>query len=397
MKRLAKIHNLRDFERAAQRYLPRPVYGYVANSAEEGRSFRANRCAFEDFSFIPRGLVDVSQVSTETQLFGRYYSAPVGIAPMGLSALSAYRGDIVQARAAAAASVPMILSGTSLITMEEVVEHGATDWFQAYLPGDMQAIEALIERVRQSGFKHLVITIDYPVPPNSDNNRHCGFSTPLRPSLRLAWDGLIRPRWLFGTFLRTLLQHGVPHFENNYATRGIPVISKNVNRDFSGRSHLDWKVLERVRELWPNYLIVKGVLHPEDARKSQRLGVDGIIVSNHGGRQLDSTVATLHALPDVVKAVGNLPVMVDGGFRRGTDVLKALALGASFVFIGRPINYAAAYAGEAGVAHALKLLKLELTRDMALLGITDLESLGREHLIANSPYRQGNWSTLNIK
>ncbi|WP_318153338.1 alpha-hydroxy acid oxidase [Halomonas sp. ML-15] len=383
MKRLANIYNLQDFERAAQRFLPRPLFGYVANAAEEGGSFTANRQAFGDFSFLPRGLVDVSNVSVSTQLFGRRYAAPFGIAPMGLSALSAYRGDIVQARAAATAKVPMILSGTSLIPMEEVAETGGTDWFQAYLPGDLPAIEALIARVRRSGFKHLVITIDYPVPPNSDNNRRCGFSSPLRPSLRLAWDGLVRPRWLFGTFLRTLLNHGVPHFENNYASRGIPVIAKDVNRDFSGRSHLDWKVLERVRELWPGFLIVKGILHPEDARKAQAIGVDGIIVSNHGGRQLDSTVATLLALPAVVEAVSDMPVMVDSGFRRGTDVLKALALGASFVFIGRPINYAAAYAGEAGVAHALELLKQEVSRDMALLGVTRVAELGREHLVAN--------------
>ena len=384
MKRLAKIHNLHDFERAGQRHLPRPLFGYIANTAEEGGSFAANRRAFDDFSFLPRGLVDVSRVSTETELFGRRYSAPFGIAPMGLSALSAYRGDIVQARAAAAAGVPMILSGTSLIPMEEVAEAGTTDWFQAYLPGDMPAIEALIERVRRSGFKHLVITIDYPVPPNSDNNRRCGFSSPLRPSLRLAWDGLIRPRWLFGTFLHTLLRHGVPHFENNYATRGIPVIAKEVNRDFSGRSHLNWEVLTRVRELWPGYLIVKGVLHPDDAREAQKMGADGVIVSNHGGRQLDSTVATLRALPKVLEAVGDMPVMVDSGFRRGTDILKALALGASFVFIGRPINFAAAYAGEAGVAHALELLRQEVSRDMALLGVTRLEALGREQLVENS-------------
>ena len=384
MKRLAKIRNLHDFERAAQRYLPRPLFGYVANAAEEGGSFKANRRAFEDLSFIPRGLVDVSRVSIETELFGHHYSAPFGIAPMGLSALSAYRGDIVQARAAAVAKLPMILSGTSLIPMEEVAEHGASDWFQAYLPGDMPAIEALIERVRRSGFKHLVITIDYPVPPNSDNNRRCGFSSPLRPSLRLVWDGLIRPRWLFGTFLHTLLRHGVPHFENNYATRGIPVIAKEVNRDFSGRSHLNWEVLTRVRELWPGYLIVKGVLHPDDAREAQKMGADGVIVSNHGGRQLDSTVATLRALPKVLEAVGDMPVMVDSGFRRGTDILKALALGASFVFIGRPINFAAAYAGEAGVAHALELLRQEVSRDMALLGVTRLEALGREQLVENS-------------
>lgn len=382
-RRLASILNLEDFEKAARRHLPRPIFGYVANAAEDRKTLSANRSAFDDYCFVPRALVDVSQVSLETELLGKRYSAPFGIAPMGISALSAYRGDIVQAQAAARAKLPMILSGTSLIPMEEVVATGGTDWFQAYLPGDPAGIEALIERVRQAGFRKLVITVDYPVPPNSDNNKRCGFSSPLRPSLRLAFDGLLRPRWLFGTFLRTLYKHGIPHFENNYATRGIPVISKNVNRDFSGRSHLNWQYLELVRRIWPGQLIVKGILHPEDARKARDAGVDGIIVSNHGGRQLDSTIAALRALPAVVDAVGDLPVMVDSGFRRGTDVLKALALGAKFVFIGRPFNYAAAYAGEAGVSHAIRLMQDEVARNMALLGATCIEDVTPDRLCVN--------------
>lgn len=380
---LSRIRNLPDLERMARHILPRPLHGYVANAAEEGRTLAANRTAFEDYSFLPRGLVDVSQVSIETELFGRMYRAPFGIAPMGISALTAYRGDVVQARAAANAGIPMILSGTSLIPMEDVVAESGTDWFQAYLPGDLPGIEALIERVARTGFRHLVVTVDYPVPPNSDNNRRSGFSTPLRPNLRLAYDGLVRPRWLFGTFLRTLLRHGIPHFENNYATRGVPVIARHVERDFSGRSHLNWDYLARVREVWPGTLVVKGILHPDDARRARDAGVDGIVVSNHGGRQLDSTVGTLRALPGVVEAVGNdLPVMIDSGFRRGTDVIKALALGARFVFVGRPFNYAAAYAGEPGVAHAIGLLAEEVARDMALLGVTRIDALGREHLVA---------------
>lgn len=375
VRRLGRIHNLDDFERAARRHLPRPVFGYVSNAAEDHKTFNANRSAFDDYCFLPRALVNVSKVSLETELFGETYAAPFGIAPMGLSALSAYRGDIVQAHAAKAASIPMILSGTSLIPMEEIAGQTGTDWFQAYLPGDLPSIEALIERVERAGFTKLVITVDYPVPPNSDNYQRSGFSSPLRPSLRLAFDGLIKPHWLFGTFLRTLVNHGIPHFENNYATRGIAVIARNVDRDFSGRSHLNWDYLERVRQLWSGKLIVKGIMNPEDARRARDLGADGIIVSNHGGRQLDGTIAALRALPDVVAAIEGLPVMVDSGFRRGTDVLKALALGANFVFIGRPFNYAASYAGEAGVKHAIHLLKEEVQRDMALLGISRIRDM----------------------
>lgn len=379
-RRLSSILNLHDLELAAKRHLPRPIYGYIANTAEDGHTAHANRSAFDDYSFIPRALVDVSRISLTTELLGQRYNLPIGIAPMGISALSAYRGDLAQAQAAANTGIPMILSGSSLIRMEDVLHNGKTDWFQAYLPGDQAGIEALIERVRKAGFDKLVITVDYPVPPNSDNNIRSGFYSPLRPSLRLAYDGLMRPRWLFGTFLRTLIKHGVPHFENNYATRGIAVISRNVKRDFSGRSHLNWSYLELVRRLWPNKLVVKGILHPDDARHARDLGADALIVSNHGGRQLDSTIAALHALPGVVAAVGDLPVMVDSGFRRGTDVLKALALGARMVFIGRPFNYAAAYAGEAGVTHAIELLAAELQRNMALLGVVQISDVNEQCL-----------------
>lgn len=380
-KRMKNIYNLHDFELAARRHLPRPIFGYISNAAEDLTTLKSNRRAFEDYSFLPRVLVDVSKVSIDTEIFGTRYAAPFGIAPMGISALSAYCGDKVQASAAAAADVPMILSGSSLIPMEEIAGPHGTDWFQAYLPGGLEEIKKLINRVEKAGFKKLVITVDFPVPPNNDNNKRCGFSSPLRPSIRLAVDALVKPRWLFGTFFRTVINSGIPHFENNYSTRGISVISKDVNRDFSGRSHLSWEHLSYVRKLWPGSLIVKGILHPDDAARARDLGVDGIIVSNHGGRQLDGSVSALRALPAVVAEVGDLPVLVDSGFRRGSDVIKALALGARFVFIGRPFNYAASCAGEAGVAHAISLLKEEVTRNMALLGVTSIDQLEAAHLV----------------
>lgn len=382
-RRLSRIRNFLDLERAGKRHLPRPLHGYVANAAEDGKSLAANRAAFDDYSFLPRALTDVSHVSLETELLGKRYAAPFGIAPMGISALSAYRGDLVLARAAAQAGIPMVLSGSSLIPMEEVAKVDGADWFQAYLPGDTPGIEALLARIERAGFRHLVITVDYAVPPNPDNNRRSGFSSPIRPSVRLALDGLIKPRWLYETFYKTLRHHGVPHFENNRATRGIPVISRHVNRDFSGRTHLDWSTLALVRERWAGKLIVKGILHPEDAKRAKDHGADAIIVSNHGGRQLDGTIAPLRALPGVIDAVGDLPVMIDSGFRRGTDVLKALALGARFVFFGRPFNYAAAIGGEAGVSHAIRLMSDEITRDMALLGITDLTQMDMRRLRQN--------------
>jgi L-lactate dehydrogenase (cytochrome) len=301
---------------------------------------------------------------------------------MGICAMTAYRGDLVMARAAAAEGGLMIFSGSSLIRLEEVFDatREAPPWFQAYLPGDEPKIEALLERVARAGFSTLVLTVDVPVSGNRENNLRAGFSTPLRPSPRLAWDGLTHPRWLFGTFLRTLVQHGMPHFENNYATRGAPMLSAEAVRDYSDRGHLDWKHFELIRRRWNGKLVLKGVLHRADARIARESGVDGIIVSNHGGRQLDGAIAPLRALPAIIDECPGLPVMMDSGVRRGTDVLKALALGAKFVFVGRPFNYAAAVGGEAGVRRAMTLLRAEIATGMAMLGVTSLGQLSREHL-----------------
>ncbi|MBP6815395.1 MAG: alpha-hydroxy-acid oxidizing protein [Burkholderiaceae bacterium] len=386
--RLASILCLDDFETAARRHLPRPIFGYVAGAVESNRSYRDNREAFDDYRFLPRVLVDISRRSTQTTLFGQTHSVPFGIAPMGIEALYAYRGDLVLARTAAHAKLPMIMSGSSLIRLEDVAADSPGTWFQAYLPGDPAQIEALIARVAAAGFQTLVITVDTPVSANRENNVRTGFSTPLRPSLRLAWDGLSHPRWLFGTFLRTIVQHGMPHFENNYATRGAPILSSRVARDFAARGHLNWAHFARIREIWKGRLVIKGVLAPDDARLACDHGAQGIIVSNHGGRQLDGAVAPLRVLASVVAACPGVPVMMDSGVRRGTDVLKALALGARFVFVGRPFAYAAAIAGEAGVAHAIDLLTQEVSRDMAMLGINTLDELSAQrHLLAQGQPR----------
>ena len=372
--RLDRILSLDDFERAAQRHLPKPIFAYVSGAVEDCLSVRDNRSAFEEIGFVPRVLVDVSGVSTECELFGERYAAPFGVAPMGISALSAYRGDLVQAQAAKAANILMVMSATSLIRMEEICVACPGAWFQAYLPAPAK-IPALIDRVAAAGYKTLVITVDVAVLANRENNIRAGFHTPLRPSLSLAWQGMIHPRWTVGTFLRTLVSHGVPHFENSQAERGAPIIARNVARDFSGRDRFSWKLLEDVRRQWKGRIVLKGVVSAEDAKIARSAGVEGIIVSNHGGRQLDGTVSPIRVLPEVIEAAGDLTVMMDSGVRRGTDVLKALALGAKFVFVGRPFNYAASVGGEAGVARAIELLAGEVRRNMALLGITRLSEL----------------------
>lgn len=370
--------------------MPRPIFGYVAAASETGASLRDNRAAFAELAFRPRTLVNVSGRSQATRLFGVEYGAPFGISPVGFSALSAYRGDLVLARGAARANMPMMMSGASLIRLEEVVRENPGVWFQAYLSGREDWIAALLDRVGRAGFSTLVVTVDMPVVSNRENSVRTGFSAPLRPTLRLAWDGIVRPRWTLKTFLRTLVLHGMPHFENSAPDRGPPIVARNVVHRLGERDHLDWSHLDMIRRRWAGRLVVKGIMAAEDARMARERGADGIVVSNHGGRQLDCLPSPLRVLPEIVDAVGGaMPVMMDSGFRRGSDVLKALALGASFVFLGRPFIFAAAVAGEAGVAHAHRLLADEIDKDMALLGVTSLAEMGTHRLMRISGVAPG--------
>jgi L-lactate dehydrogenase (cytochrome) len=379
LRSLRRILALDDFEDAARRIIPRPIFGYVSGGVETNASLRANRAVWDEIAFVPKTLVDSSARTQKTTLFGHTYDAPFGIAPMGGTAMAAYEGDLVLARSAASANVPMIVSGASLTPLERVREAGPTTWFQAYLPGEDGPITQLVERVARAGYDTLVLTVDVQVTANRENNARSGFHTPLRPSLRLAWDGIIRPRWLFGMFLRTLWLHGMPHFEN--MGRRVPLISATAEREGGRRDKLTWRHLELMRRLWKGRLVVKGILDSDDTRIARESGVDGIIVSNHGGRQLDGAVAPLRVLPGIAAQAGGMTVMMDSGVRRGTDVLKALALGAQFVFVGRPFLYAAAIAGEPGVLHAIKLLRDEIDRDIALLGIATLAEMRRERLV----------------
>lgn len=371
---------LDDFEPVARKILPRPLFAYVSGAAEDHLSFAENRHAIRSYGLVPRVLRNVSRRSTTIELLGQTYAAPFGIAPLGLAALMTYDGDVALARAAQLVNVPMVLSGTSLTRLERVAELAPNTWFQAYLPGEPQRILALLERVQRAGIEVVVLTVDVCVAANRENLIRNGFSTPLRVSPRLAWQGLTHPRWLAGTLLRTLAERGMPHFENSLATRGAPLISRTVERDFGARDHLSWEHVGLIRKQWPGKLIIKGLLHGEDARLAREHGVDAVIVSNHGGRQLDGAIGSLRALPDVIGHAGDMPVMIDGGFRRGSDIIKALALGARMVFIGRPLLYAATVAGESGVTHALTLLKAEVNRNMALLGVEKIPEISAEHV-----------------
>jgi L-lactate dehydrogenase (cytochrome) len=363
---------LDDFEPVARKLLPKFLYGYVSGGAETDAALRDNRKALDEYGFVPRVLNDVSRRNQTTTLFGKTYASPFGIPPMGSSALCAYRGDIVYARAAAALNVPMILSAASLIRLEDVIKENPAAWYQAYLAGYPARIAPLVDRVAEAGFDTFVVTADVPVPPNRENNIRNGFQTPIKITPRVAWDTITHPHWLFGTFARTMINHGMPHFENMDAAQGPPVLSKNLMRNIGARDQLAWKHVELIRKRWKGKLVVKGLIAPQDARIARESGVDGVLISNHGGRQLDYTLSGLRTLPEIAAEAGSMTVMVDGGIRRGTDVIKALALGAHFVFVGRPFLYAAVAAGQPGVEHAISLLHDEIGRNLALMGLRSL-------------------------
>ncbi len=264
--------------------------------------------------------------------------------------------------------------------IEEVISAAPDSWFQAYLPPTTERIAAPVQRVADAGVGTLVVTVDVAVRGSTEHYERAHFHSPLQPGLRLLWEGLSHPSWSLGTFGRTFATTGIPHFENSDSEKRIPVIARNVVREFSGRAHLAWDAVQRIRDQWKGRLVLKGILHPRDARMAKDMGMDGVILSNHGGRQLDGAISPMRALSAVRAAVVDFPVMIDSGFRRGTDVIQALSLGADFVFVGRPFNYAAAVGGHAGVIKASQLLKKEIDGALGMLGVTAPDQLSPGHV-----------------
>ncbi|WP_428392477.1 alpha-hydroxy acid oxidase [Lichenicoccus sp.] len=377
--RLRQALSLNDFQRLARPRLPRAVYGYVANGCEAGDARDHNRAAFAQWRMVTRVLRDVSARSQKTSLFGATYASPFGIAPMGASAVVAFDADNRMARAARAANIPFVLSANSITPIEELVRSNPNAWFAAYQSPDARNIERMVARVAATGIKVFVLTVDVPVPSNREDDRRAGYSMPLRPTPRLSWDGVSHPRWLGGTAARTLLTRGIPHISNVEADNPINLFSRKV-AVIAGHDNFTWKQAELIRGLWKGTFVIKGLLSAADAAIARDLGADGIVVSNHGGRQLDAAVSPMQVLREIKAASGAMTVIVDSGFRRGNDVLKAVALGADFVLIGRPFLFAATLAGTRGVRHAISLLAKEIDIDLALLGLDGIGAVDADVL-----------------
>lgn len=376
--------NVADYRALARKVLPRFVFDYVEGGADDERCLWRNVRDFDRIGLLPTGLRDTTRIDTRVQVFGQNWAAPLGVAPLGLSGLLRPDGDVLAARAAGAAGLPFILSTASNSRLEDVREATAGPcWMQLYVMQARSLAEQIVRRAQQARFDALVLTIDVPVSGYRERDVRNGFTLPFRPGLALLCDMLAHPRWL-GRMARA----GTPQFVNLAPAQGgaSPQVQAALLARAMDRS-LAWDDLAWLRSLWKGPLLIKGVLHPDDARRAMSLGVDGIIVSNHGGRQLDAAPSTIGILPRIRDAVdSNAVVFIDGGVRRGSDIAKALACGAQGVFVGRPAAYGLAGGGEAGVRGVLTLLCTELERTMILMGVARLGDFGHTHLCAQDPF-----------
>jgi len=380
--RSAGAYNIDDLREIARRRVPKGMFEFVDRGAEDEVALRNNRTAFERIRLKPRALVDVSRRSQEITLFGNPQKMPIAIAPTGSAGLMWYDGEIALARAAAAAGIPFTLATGSMTAMEKIaVQAGGRLWFQLYMWPDRSLSHKLVERASAAGYEALVVTVDGAVPGNREYNLRNGFTIPFTFTRRNVTDVLMHPEWLLGVLARYVFTTGMPRYENYPSEFKHRITAQPMGKGMLLNDSLNWDDLRVLRRMWPRTLIVKGILHPRDAGLAADCGADGIVVSNHGGRNLDSSMAPIEVLPEIVDAVGKrITVIVDSGFRRGSDVVKALALGAQAVLIGRPTLYGTAAGGEAGAARAIAIFREEIDRVLALLGCPGIAALNREYL-----------------
>lgn len=374
--------NIEDFRTLARRRLPHFLFEYIDGGSYGEVTLRRNTADLADIALRQRVLKDVSTIALETELFGRRLAMPVGLGPVGLAGMNARRGEVQAASAARAAGVPFALSTVSVCSLAEVVTGaGAGCWFQLYAIRDRAFLCELLAEARRLGAETLLFTVDLPMPGVRYRDYRSGLAgAPGLPGrLRRVGQALGRPRWAWDVGLC-----GRPHILGNVA----PVLGANTGLEdfFAWMANnfdptVSWADIEWLRGEWPGSLVIKGILDPEDARAAVAAGVDGIVVSNHGGRQLDGVLSTARALPAIAEVVGGrIAVLADGGVRSGLDVVRLIALGADLVLLGRAWAYALAANGEAGVARMLEIIAAEMRIAMALTGVTDVASISRENL-----------------
>lgn len=380
MTRAEEAHSIAAMRELARRRLPRSIFDFFEGGAEDEASLRENVASFARLRLAPHILVDVASVDTTTTLLGRPVTLPLAIAPTGGAGFGRIGSDVAIARAAAAAGIPYTLSTSATASIERIArEAPGRLWFQAYMLQDKPLLAALIERAYAAGFEALMVTVDLPVGGKRERDIVNRMSYPFRFSRSHFAQFAARPQWLL-----ELARYGIPMVENLAGLDPLATptsdAASSVGRSYD--SSFNWGRLAVIRDSWRRPLIVKGVLRPDDAGRLAAIGVDAIVVSNHGGRQLDGTIAPISALPAIVAAVaGRAEVWVDGGVRRGSDILKARALGAGAVLIGRPTLYGAFAGGRVGAARAIAILADELVRTMRLCGVPTLDQINGDLVV----------------
>ena len=369
-----------DFRAAAKRKLPRFLFDYIDGGANDERTLRRNSADLAELNLVQRVLNDVSDIQLGCELFGMRLNMPLALAPVGLTGMYARRGETQAAKAAALKGIPYCLSTVSVCSLQEVATHSPNPiWFQLYVLRDRGFMRDMLEEAKSRGVQTLVFTVDMPVPGSRYRDAHSGLSGPNAP-LRRWMQAITHPSWAWDVGI-----WGRPHSLGNVASvlgdrSGLDDFIGWLGANFD--PSIQWRDLEWIRNSWQGSLIIKGILDPHDARAAQALGADGVVVSNHGGRQLDGVLSTVKALPAVVDAVGDkTTVLVDSGIRSGLDVVRMLALGAKGVLLGRSYIYALAANGQAGVTQLLDIIEKEMRVAMALTGVRDVAALDRSILV----------------
>ncbi len=368
-----------DYRAAARARLPRFLFDYIDGGAYAEHTLRANVADLSGLALRQRVLKNVADISTKVELFGQAMAMPVMLGPVGLSGMFARRGEVQVARAAKKAGLPYILSTVSVCSLKEVIDASGHDmWFQLYVLKDRGFMKDALERAQALGVKKLVFTVDMPVPGARYRDKHSGMSGD-NAGIRRLVQAAFKPAWALSVGLM-----GRPHDLGNVSAYLGKAVGLEHYKDWIAANFdpsIAWSDLAWIRDMWKGPMIVKGILDPEDAREAVKFGADGIIVSNHGGRQLDGALSSARALPAIADAVGSdLTVLADGGIRTGLDVVRMLALGAKGVLLGRAYAYALAAAGEAGVSHLLGLIDSEMRVAMALTGVRSVAEIGRDLL-----------------
>ncbi len=384
MPRLDRCYNVFDLRAAAQRRLPKALFEFVDRGSEDGVAVAHDRAAIARIKLRLRALVDVSGRSMATTLFGKPVSMPMAIAPTGAAGLCWHEGELELAKAAAKAKIPFSLATGAMTSMEKIAEQagpgvGGRLWFQLYVWNQREFSYQLIERANRAGYEALIVTVDTIVPPNREYNARNGFLLPFEPNVRFTLDIMRHPLWFSTVLMKYFTTIGMPRNENypdayRRMKRNDPTTTEMTRQD-----SLNWDDIKIFRDKWPGILMLKGINRPEDAVKALSYGVDGIIVSNHGGRNMDSAVASIDVLPDIAEAVGDrATVILDSGVRRGSDIVKALALGAKAVLTGRATLYGTAAGGQAGASAAIGFIRNEMDKTMAYTGCRSVDEISTD-------------------